>query len=273
MALNQKHDVCLVSPVPLLDDFAADLATVLTEPIGTEVELHAGLHRPGRLASFAPRTRRGLYVGMQTEHMLDVTGRPMWKRHLLETIQQQAASFDLVLDLSEGNRPIYEDLPAEVRSRIHFGPHIFPASAPPIAMAADGPTLFFGGTNRRRMRNLQRLRQDGVKVHEVPTNTFGAALRAEMTKASSVLNLHFAEGIYTEAPRILKAMLAGLPVLSEELAAPFVADLHYLSVPQANKATKERLAEIYANMCCLLSTEFSLLGFLRRVAMDQVVSK
>jgi hypothetical protein len=268
MAAQQKHDVLLVSPTPLLDDFAADLAATITEPVGLDVELRIGIHFPVRLAENAPAGRRSLLVGLQTEHLLDATGKPMWRTRIQNKFMPSLARYDVVLDLSEANRPIYADLPTQILSRVHFGPHIYPAAAPALTMRPGGPLLFFGAPNHRRAEHISQLRAAGVAVQEVRKKTFGKALSAAMVTGSAVLNLHFDEGIYSEAPRILKAMLAGLPLVSEELAPPFRAGVHYLTLDHAADDA-ERLANTYANLTQMLGTGYSLAGFLRRVAQER----
>lgn len=268
MAAQQKHDVLLVSPVPLLDDFAADLAATITEPVGLDVELRIGIHFPRGLAGNAPAGRRSLLVGVQTEHLLDATGKSMWRTHVQDKFLPHLERYDVVLDLSESNRPIYADLPDHIRARIHFGPFIYPREAPALAMRPGGPLLFFGAPNQRRADKILQLRAAGVTVQEVRKKTFGETLRAVMGTGSAVLNLHFDDGIYTEAPRILKAVLAGLPVVSEDLAPPFQAGMHYLTLDRA-ATDAGRLAETYANLAQMLGSDYSLAGFLRRVAQDR----
>jgi hypothetical protein len=128
--------------------------------------------------------------------------------------------------------------------------------------------LFFGAPNQRRAEIIRRLRDAGVAVQEARKKTFGEALRAAMVSGSAVLNLHFDDGIYSEAPRILKAMLAGLPLVSEDLAPPFQPGVHYLTLDQA-AADARLLADTYANLARTLCTGYSLAGFLRRVAQDR----
>lgn len=268
MAAQQKHDVLLVSPVPLLDDFAADLAATITEPVGLDVELRIGIHLPRRVAANAPKGRRSLLIGVQTEHLLDTTGQPMRQAHYADKVLSHLARYDVILDLSEANRPIYADLPDDLRARIHFGPHIYPSAMPLLSMHPGKPLLFFGTSSPRRAKKIAALREAGVAVEEVRKRTFGDALRTQMGAGSAVLNLHFDEGIYTEAPRILKAVLAGLPVVSEPLAAPFQADVHYLSLDSAASGA-ERLAESYDNLVRLLGTDYTLAGFLRHVAQER----
>jgi hypothetical protein len=268
MGLLRIHDVTLVSPVPVLDDFAEDLGATISHPVGVDVELHIGLHRPGRLRSFAPPGRKGLLIGIQTEHIFDAVGHLMWQGHLKEKIVDQVRKYDAVLDLSFANRKAYGSLPATATSPLHFGPHIFPQAPRAMAVATGSPTLFVGAVNERRQALLDRLEQGGLAIARVPPNTFRKSLRSALAKASSVLNLHFAEGSYTEAPRILKAVLAGKPVISEDLAHPFVAGQHYLPLDQAG-AGEAALRACYERMVSLLSAQYSLSGFLRKIAQEK----
>lgn len=265
MGILRIQDVTLVSPVPVLDDFAEDLGATITKPVGVDIELHVGLHRPGRLKSFAPPDRQGLLVGIQTEHLFDAAGTPLWQGHLMGKIVRQVPKYDVVLDLSVANRKAYGALSDQARSHLHFGPHIFPERPPVMAAAPGCPPLFVGALNERRQNLLDRLEGVGISIARVPANTFRSSLRAALAKASSILNLHFAEGSYTEAPRILKAVLAGKPIVSEELAHPFVLGQHYLPLDQAN-AGQAALTASYEKMVSLLSEQYSLAGFLRMIA-------
>ena len=268
MGILRRHDVTLVSPVPVLDDFAEDLAATITGPVGVDIELHVGLHKPGRLRSFAPPYRQGLLVGIQTEHLFDATGNLLWQSHLTEKIVHQVQKYDAVLDLSFANQKAYASLSALPRSALHFGPHIFPQSPPAMAAATGSPTLFVGALNERRQALLDGLERGGLSIARVPPNTFRASLKKALAKASSILNLHFAEGCYTEAPRLLKAVLAGKPVVSEDLAHPFVSGQHYLPLDQAS-ADQAALRASYEKMVSLLSEQYSLAGFLRKIAQEK----
>jgi hypothetical protein len=137
-----------------------------------------------------------------------------------------------------------------------------------MAVATGSPMLFVGDLNERRQELLARLERNGLAIARVPPNTFRRPLRTALSRASSVLNLHFAPGRYTEAPRILKAVLAGKPVISEDLADPFVRGQHYLPLDQAT-AAEAVLKACYDRMVSLLSAQYSLLGFLRKIAREK----
>jgi hypothetical protein len=265
------HDLTFVTPARVLTDFARDLADTVTGPLGHAVEVHVGLHRPEDLAreraTLPPTQPPALRIGLQTEHILDTDGMPLWQSWHIGTIQAQVERYDVVLDLSPSNHEVYDALPPDLRARVQFGPHIFPAAIPPFAPVPGGPVMFFGGVNPRRQRRFAKLHGLGIPVTVLPHATFGAALRAELAKAASVLNIHFAPARYTEAPRILKAVLAGKPVISEDLALPFIEGTHYLSLAGA-KASDAELQTSYEALASLCA-QYSFPAFLKTVLLEK----
>ena len=279
MATFRHHDITFVTPARVLSDFARDLADTLpapqtapqTTPPNLAVEVHVGIHRPEKLASeratLPPATGPTLRIGIQTEHILDADGMQLWQSWHIGTIQAQVAEYDVVLDLSHANAEVYDTLTPELRARVHLGPHIFPANPPPMAPVPGGPILFFGGVNPRRQRRFAKLERNGVAVTVLPHATFGDALRQELAKASAVLNIHFAPARYTEAPRILKAILAGKPLISEDLALQFLEGTQYLTLADAG-ASDARLKTSYEALASLCA-QYSFPGFLRAVLVEK----
>lgn len=274
MAVLRIHDVTFISPARVLSDFARDLADTLTAPLGAEVEVHVGIHRPDKLASeraTAPVDHPpALRIGLQTEHILDADGMPLWQSWHIGTVQAQVENYDVILDLSPPNHEVYDALPPDLQARVHLGPHIFPADAPAYAPVPGGPMVFFGGINPRRQRRIAKLQGRGLPVTVLPHATFGAELRQELTKAAAVLNIHFAPARYTEAPRILKAILAGKPLISEDLALPFLEGAHYLTLADAN-ASDAQLQTSYEALASLCA-QYSFPGFLKAVLREKGLS-
>ncbi len=254
MAAFRHHDVTFLSPARVLTDFAHDLADTLPAPLGHPVEVSVGLHRPADLAraraTLPPGPDPVLRLGLQTEHILDADGMPLWQSWHISTVQAEVGAYDAVLDLSPANAEVYEALSPDLRARVRLGPHIFPGHPPPMDPAPEGPILFFGGMNPRRTRRLAKLQRNGINVAALPHATFGAALREQIAQASAVLNIHFAPARYTEAPRILKAILAGKPLISEDLALPFLEGTHYLTLADA-AARDARLKTSYEALASL----------------------
>ncbi|NJS38026.1 MAG: hypothetical protein HC783_02430 [Rhodobacteraceae bacterium] len=274
MAAFRHHDVTFLTPARVLTDFARDLADTLPAPLGHPVEVAVGLHRPADLAreraTLPPGPAPALRLGLQTEHILDADGMPLWQSWHIGTVQAEVAAYDAVLDLSPANHEVYDALSPDLRARVRLGPHIFPSQPPPFAPVPGGPMLFFGGVNPRRQRRFAKLQGRGLPVTVLPHATFGADLRQELSKAAAVLNIHFAPARYTEAPRILKAVLAGKPLISEDLALPFLEGTHYLSLAEAkaSDATLQTSYEALASLCA----QYSFPGFLRAVLHDKGLS-
>jgi hypothetical protein len=221
----------------VLEDFARDLASGLLTPLSEPVDVFVGVDRIPR----PPDTGR-LRIGIQTEQMLDQTGKRMWNvpkrgiRHALVT------RYDSILDLSPDNRPAYRFLPVELRQKIRFGPRVFPDQEL-VADFVDAPPLFVGWKNERRRAILARLRSERPIV-TLQTKLFGAELARKLAGQGAMLNVHFGEGVYTEVPRFLKACLAGKPVLSEPLGKPLIEGTHYL--PLDAVLTEEAVEQLFA---------------------------
>lgn len=258
------HNVTFVTGHRVLDDVARDMARGLTRPAACRIRIDLGIHLPGKLAEAAPDSPHDLFIGIQTEQLLDETGAALWHHGQKDLICRRVAQYDHVLDLSPLNAPIYQTLPDGPRSRITFGPHIFPHHAP-LAVVGQGPLVFFGTQCPRRTEILAGLRQAGIAVNCLNWGKFGEALSGDLENASGILNIHFDNGIYTEYPRLLKALLAGKPVVSERLAAPLVAKTHYWPLEKAEPAD---LAQCFDAMADLLCTHYSLQSLL-----DSLVSE
>lgn len=224
-----------VAPHPVLAELARDLARGITDPavMALPVDILVGLHRlRPRLPA---RGRRQL--GIQTEQIRDAEGRPMWKKVRPGRLRKHLLACHRVLDLSVSNAPVYGLAGRLLRHRLDFGPYVFPQRIPDFVPGKEA--VFFGAANDRRADLVAR---HGIRM--LPNGVFGAALAAELAGAAAVVNLHYTEGVYTEAPRLLAACLAGKPVMSEPLAPPLVAGRHYL--PLGPLPTQPDLAALQA---------------------------
>jgi hypothetical protein len=258
------HDVTFHATHAVLQDLAQDLAATLTAPVGARIALHVGMHTGNIVQADGPRDPAVVTIGLQTEQLFDARGVALWKAHLAARIAAKVAQYDVVLDLSSANRRVYAALPPALQGRVLFGPHIFPATPPDLAIRPDGPCLFVGSFNQRRRQIRRRLLRQGIAVSVVPLRTFGTALRAELQPAAAMMNIHFAQGLYTEYPRLLKSVLAGKPFISEDLADPLVAMEHYVPLARAN-AGPAALTRTYHQLCDLVCSDYSLQGFLAGV--------
>ena len=251
----EGEGLTLVATHRVLRDVANDIMAAFAggRPLDRPVVLHVGAHRSARVAD----RPEALQIGLQTEQMLDQAGNRLWKAFLPRRIAQMVGEYDLLLDLSEANAPAYGFLDEELRRKLRFGPHIFPAIPPAPRPPGEG-LLFVGALNERRAAWLAALGDRGVTL---PDKTFGAGVVAALERCEGLLNLHFQDGVYSEYPRLLKAVLAGRAVWSEPLAAPLVEGEHYFA-PTARPdaaaitAVQQAMAEVFA-------TRFALRSFLR----------
>ncbi|MGA0827657.1 MAG: hypothetical protein ACO3PW_09925 [Gemmobacter sp.] len=231
-----QGDVVLCAHHPILRDLAATLAgPAFALPRGRAIELLVGVH------DFARRRPPGrLRIALQTEQLADAQGRPLWAARLGRELGGVLGRCDALIDLSPFNANAYARLPPADRARVLFGPYIFPDRIPDFVPGTGPELVFFGALNPRRAAALARI-SARRPVRVLPPGTFGPALMAALAPAAGILNLHFAEGEYTEAPRLLTALMAGKPVYSEPLAPPLVPGRHYLG-PEADADAATRAA-------------------------------
>jgi hypothetical protein len=223
----QNGNLRFVARHPILSDLATIFASYdLGKLADKKASIYVGVH------SFTKRILPpGFRIGVQTEQFFDANGRSLWGEQSRARILRQAWQYDVLLDLSPLNRPAYAFLPGFLRRRLRFGPHIYPSQLPRFQPGEVGaPLLFFGAINPRRKRVLDAM---GASVRVLPYGIYGDALTAEIAMAKGVLNLHFADGVYTEYPRLLTALMHGKALWSETLAPPLIAGLHYLPLAQA----------------------------------------
>ena len=236
----RQHDVNLHSNHRVLRDMSQDMAQGLTGPVGEEVDVFVGVHA---FKDAPPDTGR-LRIGIQTEQILDHTGKTMWSPPSAGRLQRLAQDYDLLLDLSPSNQPAYSRLAPELSAKVRFGPHIFPAF-PVVPVIGTEPPLFFGRMAGRRGRviaELQQRRPITVARH----GTFGRGLVRMAPPHCAVLNIHFGEGEYVEYPRLLKSYLFGKPFISETLAPPLFPGVHYYTLE--DEVTEARTRAIFANL-------------------------
>lgn len=239
------HGVDLYSGHRVLRDFSHDLVRTLSGPLSQPVDVYVGVHavdRPFKTGRFR--------IGIQTEQFLDSAGKPLWRMPRERFRARFASFYDILLDLSPLNAPAYDFLAPELRAKLRFGPHVFPAT--PVAPDYQpAPPVFFGSLNDRRRSLLAQVQADRP-IEVAPHGTFGRALDALIARQGAVLNLHFSDGIYAEYPRILKAYQRGKPLLSEPLSPPLQQGQHYFDLAaEPTRATTEalfrNLADLAAN--------------------------
>ncbi|WP_127561929.1 hypothetical protein [Nioella ostreopsis] len=214
---------------PVLDQMARDILNGLPDAAcdGPPTTVYCGVHQEFGDAWSRP----GFRIAIQTEQLYDAGGTALWpsrKRSNLQRILKAVRRSHRVLDLSAYNATFYDaelGLPKN-RRKLSFGPHIFPATPQPYTPPTRDEILFFGWTGgKRRKGMLQGI--DRFKVTIVDDGTFFDDLDQMIRAHSAVLNIHFEDGIYTEAPRLLSAYVCGKPVISEPLDPGFEAGQHY----------------------------------------------
>lgn len=239
------HGVDLYSGHRVLRDFSHDLARCLSGPLSQPVDVYVGVHAVDR-----PLDTGRFRIGIQTEQFLDSAGKPLWRMPRERFRKRFASHYDILLDLSPLNAPAYDFLAPELRAKLRFGPHVFPAT--PVAPDFQPtPPVFFGSLNDRRRGLLAQLQADRP-IEVAPHGTFGRSLDALIARQGAVLNLHFSDGVYAEYPRILKAYQRGKPLLSEPLSPPLQQGRHYFDLaaeptPATTEALFRNLADLAAN--------------------------
>lgn len=211
---------------------------------------------PAIIRLLAPKS--AFIFGIQTEQFFDADGRELWgkprNKKTINRVLRNLSFVDAFLDLSASNQAWYDaqGLSQSALGKLRFGPHIFPTQKRPLRRTQNGKDIFFGGINDRRRRALDQCRPDRTTV--LPDGVYGTQLGQEIDRARAILNIHYAEGVYTEAPRLLTSYLAGKPVVSEKLADPFQAGLHYIDLQNTHSVDE---AEIYDNFSHLVTRQLS----------------
>ena len=224
-----RGNLTFLSVHPVLDQMARDILGGLPDSAcdGPPTTVFCGVHQDFGDAW----SRSGFRIAIQTEQLFDTGGTALWpsrKRSNLQRILKAVRRSHRVLDLSACNATFYDTelgLPKN-RQKLSFGPHIFPDTPLPYTPPTRDEVLFFGWTGgKRRKRVLQDTDQFTVTI--VEDGTFYEALDQMIRAHGAVLNIHFEDGIYTEAPRLLSAYVCGKPVISERLDPGFEAGRHY----------------------------------------------
>ncbi|QGT79107.1 hypothetical protein GM160_09535 [Guyparkeria halophila] len=245
----------------MLDHLAWEVIRGLPDRFATrheQVSIYCGIHK-GFGASWL---RRGYKIALQTEQMFDENGKPLWgqSRKRARRVSFAAWAADLVLDLSAANRRFYEEHcpQALAEGKIRFGPHIFPSHPLPFDSGGDEAAAFFGSIgDGRRVKVLEGL---DFPVRILTSGTFFEDLYQQVRDCSAVLNIHFEQGVYTEAPRLLTSLYCGKPLVSERLGAPFLPDEHYIPI-DAHDIVDHRA--VFERLSRFVSDNLSFARFLR----------
>lgn len=204
-----KGKLRIISRHPVLDQVAIDISENISDPetMALPVNVYVGAHKFRKKHIL----KNGYNLRIQTEHFFDQSGRTMWRKQSKLRILRHVLLYDRILDLFEHNRAAYQWLPSRLRSKVDFGPYIFPNAKIDYSGHSIDKVVFYGSVNQRRSQKLASI-PDGL-VHCVDSGTFGDPLNQTIKNHLAVLNVHFSEGVYTEYPRILSAYLRGKTVI------------------------------------------------------------
>ncbi|MCW8844185.1 MAG: hypothetical protein OQK00_12315 [Rhodobacteraceae bacterium] len=266
-AIIWQRPFLFISAHPILHEVSRDIHRATRNEDFSNHSLtwvFCGAHKPFPIFSRLP----GRKLFIQTEQLTDREGRGLWGQSEGSNVKNIIANLeksDVFLDLNNNNGPFYErlQLRPNSRSKIFFGPHVFPSKQVSYNDSGNGRRIFFGGKNDRRKIILEHLQQDcAYSVLRIPGRTFGHTLRQYIENSSIILNIHFSDAVYTEVPRTLAAYLSGKPIQSEPLEAPFESGVHYvpLDAPLDEKDSIS-LKEVFENFSSLVSTNYSFKTF------------
>ncbi|WBU63396.1 hypothetical protein PAE61_13665 [Paracoccus aerodenitrificans] len=230
----RHEDLVFVVNHRLLADVAEDLCRLLPVNHGFRASVLVGMHIFGSLPDVV-----GPKLGIQTEQILDEKGSSLWRDYPIRRVRRDINWLNGMLDFSFANLPAYAELRPSRRRKVLFGPYAFPDHIVPFRLNGDY-IAFVGNTHGRRSEILQAL-SEKTRIDIAPRRTFGERLSRWLEGSSGVLNIHFAEGVYAEIPRMIKAYLAGKVIYSEELSYPFVAGRHYFLLDAFEEDVETRL--------------------------------
>lgn len=227
----KKGNLRFLSRHPVLDQLAADMANYVSNPIALRknINIYVGTHKFRRIHI----RKSGLNLGIQTEQLIDETGNKMWRKQKKYRTIRDIMRYNRILDLSLSNSKVYNWLPEIFKSKIDFGPFIFPTDKIAYSKGNIKKTLFYGFMNERRRQIINGIEKNTINC--CAPDTFGAKLSDEIKDHMGVLNIHFNDGIYSEWPRVLSAYIHGKPIISEQLCSLFHANQDYIDLKNINK--------------------------------------
>jgi hypothetical protein len=257
---KRRHgNILFISSHKILDQLAADIIQGLPDDFicSKKVTVYIGIHRRFGASLF----RTDFKIGVQTEQYFDQFGQGLWKtvqaaNKTLKTVPR----FDLVLELNRSNKPLYEKIEVPARQKIVFGPFIFPDKPIENQPGLEDRFLFFGTMGGARRRKIFES-LDSCVAATLDDKAYGTELYDKIRKYRGVLNIHYDEGVYTEYPRLLTALLSGKIVLSEKLSDDLIAGEDYLLLDQAKIVIgNDKL--IFDNFSKKLTKEYSFKKFI-----------
>jgi hypothetical protein len=255
-----KENIRFLAFHRVTDQIASDIVSGVSDglPPDLRATVFVGIHRPYKGLIFP----HGMRIGIQTEQYFDEAGKELWNyRHSGDFVRASLTRFDRVLDINRTNAPFYEKLPDEFRRRVTLGPHIFPDHVPDFSPGTTDRCLFFGALNERR-KNIYAKYKEKYKIDILPNEIYGSNLYAELFRYKSILNIHFADGIYTEYPRLLNSVIAGKVLRSEKLSSDLIPAVDYMLLGDDQTKTDER--RMFANIGEKMSSDSSFAKYVLR---------
>lgn len=247
---------------PILKTFALDLLYSLKNfQLQSPITFYVGAHR----VFSGYWSKNNLRIVIQTEQFCDSTGQPLWWSDNSEftlNIKKSLENCDVFWDLSQHNMPFYKanNLDGLIQKKGFFGPYVFQTKPKKMRSVNREHIIFCGTLNDRRKELIKNFKGPKVKIVQ---RVYGAKLNDMIDKSAGVLNLHFADGIYTELPRVLSAYNRSRVLVSEPLASPFIPSEHYISTSSCEINEAEKVFENFSN---LVSDQYNFGKFLNDIS-------
>ncbi|PCJ90148.1 MAG: hypothetical protein COA52_10730 [Hyphomicrobiales bacterium] len=233
-----------------------------------KVIVFCGIHKKQGINWF----RSGFKLGIQTEQFLDPNGievapgskRDNYKKNIIYALEK----LHVILDINASNYKFYQSLEIwpKIKNKIVFGPRIFPNFEVKYKEPINDKYIFFGSiSNSRRGPVIEELRKKYPV--DIESNLFGKQLHDCSSKYKAIINVHYFEAIYSEAPRILTSYLSGKPTISETLCPIFECGKHYIHINDDSFSNLERskLKNTHQELGKYVTQKYSFEGFLRSV--------
>lgn len=262
--LEKCSKVRFLSRHKALSQVAGDIAAGLPSEMNfsKNFTVFVGIHKG--IGLVLPSHR--INLGIQTEQFFDENGKQLWgiKKKTVRKIRWALRCCDYVLDLSEANKDFYEQegLLKKYPDKFLFGPRIFPDAEIEFSDFSNSRSVFYGTSGDRRKQLIAGLPLDSIEI--LDEGTFGVALAQRIQASRAVLNIHFADGVYTEVPRVLSAYLSGKVLVSEKLAPPFQGGVHYLKLDNLDKLGSEKA--VYDRLSVFVTQHLSFYQLLKELA-------
>ncbi|MBL1406181.1 MAG: hypothetical protein COC00_009370 [Rhizobiales bacterium] len=233
-----------------------------------KVNVFCGIHKKQGINWFRP----GFKLGIQTEQLLDPEGnevapgskRDNYKKNIIYALKKS----HVILDINASNHKFYQSLEnwSEIKNKIVFGPKIFPNFEVKFLEPTNDKFMFFGSiANSRRGPVIEELRKKASI--DIESNLFGKQLHDCASAYKAIINVHYFDTIYSEAPRILTSYLSGKPTISETLCPIFENGKHYIHINDDSFPNVElsKLKNTHQELGNYVTQKYSFEDFLRSV--------